>query len=70
LTPNDSLRMTRHIMTCPLTTRHLKGSTGSHRGQLVGLRRMLQQQGHYVCVSLLGGLVQRGVVHLEEIRGR
>ena len=66
--------MTHHLTRCHLTTRHLKTDVceamSSHRGQVVGLRRVLQQQGHYVRVSLLGGLVQRGVVHLEDIRGR
>lgn len=38
----------------------------SHRGDVVGLSPVLQQQGHYVRVSLLGGLVEGGVVDLEE----
>ena len=42
----------------------------AHGGQLVRRGSVLEQQADDVCVSLLGGLVQRGVVHLEEIRGR
>ena len=39
--------------------------SSSHRGDVVGLRPVLQQQGHYVRVSLLGSLVERGVANLE-----